>query len=632
MTVQPNLPPTNTLSDGTTTTFPYNFKVLREEHLKATFTVIATGVVTDLEIESYTGIGDDAGGTVTFATAPADDGIVTTDSIAPLSQIEEFNGNKLPPETVERGLDSVAIQNQRQQSQIERSVRFPPSDSQIPTLPAQAQRAGKIVAFDATGAEFELVDGAQASQAAVDQAREQADRAVAAAEYPYTTASTKTVNFMPIQADDLTLFRVDSTGGAITVTLDEIANLSAGYNIGIYRVPDGETVTVQGSNGDLINGQASIDIDSDYLVLDFTHDGSEWIAADKSIIGLPVGTAANNIVALTSEAKLPAVDGSLLTNIEDQIARDMGASALAFIVAQSDAVAVAGSIGPFKLSDNFQSDSLATKTGATYDAANDWYANPETTAQISQGTGTAIGSMTGESGLAAAFDGQTSETYANSAVAFPSASGYANTIGKNWGTAKSVNKAIYYGPTDNPILATGATTIKLQAWDGSAWIDVSTEKSTTASTSAVITIEGEITDTTAYTQHRFNVSGNGTNGIACAEAEFFETIASPNMTLRPTATTITTGAQTILSYFLFDPVDSVTLETDINCKVSIDGYSTLATAELESLGEIGSTGKTLVRALADVSAQTGTSLGYSIETANNKSLRFTDFVGAVPIY
>ena len=144
MTVQTDLPPTNTDSDGVTTTFPYEFKVLREDHLKATFTVIATGAVSDLEIESYTGIGDAAGGTVTFATAPADGGIVTLDSVTPLSQIEQFNGNKLPPETVERGLDSVVIQNQRQQSQIERSVRFPSSDSQIPTLPAQAQRADKI--------------------------------------------------------------------------------------------------------------------------------------------------------------------------------------------------------------------------------------------------------------------------------------------------------------------------------------------------------------------------------------------------------------------------------------------------------------------------------------------------------
>ncbi|MFV1850111.1 MAG: discoidin domain-containing protein [Thalassospira sp.] len=373
MTVQANLPPTNTNSDGVTTTFNYGFKVTREEHLKAIYTVIATGESGDLEIDSVTGIGNDGGGTVTFATAPADGMIVTVDSIAPLSQIEAFTGNKLPPATVERMGDAIAIQNQRQQSQIERSVRFPASDDEIPTLPAKAQRADKILGFTADGSDFLMVEGAAASQAYVDLAEAQADRAVAAASYPYTSGEQKTGAFMPGAGENLTLFTYNAVSD-VPVTLPALSGLAAGYNIGICRTAGSGDLTISAADSALINGGASIVLASDYLCLDFTVNeaGDEWVAEDKALIGLPVGTAANEIVALDEAAKLPAVDGSQLTNVRDDTARDV--SITAYIKADIQANDPAGTYGAL-ISDNFITDSLAVKTNATYDAAGDYYDN-----------------------------------------------------------------------------------------------------------------------------------------------------------------------------------------------------------------------------------------------------------------
>lgn len=60
--------------------------------------------------------------------------------------------------------------------------------------------------------------------------------------------------------------------------------------------------------------------------------------------------------------------------IADQTARDMAASALAYTLAQNDATSITGSIGRFYLSDDFETDSLATKTNATF--VSGYYHNP----------------------------------------------------------------------------------------------------------------------------------------------------------------------------------------------------------------------------------------------------------------
>ena len=124
---------------------------------------------------------------------------------------------------------------------------------------------------------------------------------------------------------------------------------------------------------------------------------------------------------------------------------------------------------------------------------------------------------------------------------------------------------------------------------------------------------------------------NGSNTSLEYRIEITESYGS-NMTLEPSAATVTTGAQDVLGYFVYDPVDSVTLGTDLTVTFSIDGGSTDASASLTALGDLGATGKKLFRAEADVSGQTGTSLIYTITTANTKNLRYTDCVGLIPLY
>ena len=73
-------------------------------------------------------------------------------------------------------------------------------------------------------------------------------------------------------------------------------------------------------------------------------------------------------------------------------------------------------------------------------------------------------------------------------------------------------------------------------------------------------------------------------------------------------------------YVLKQNIDSVSEGTDFRAYASIDGGTSWAEASLTTVGNFGSTDK-LIRAEADVSAQTGTSFKWKITTHNAKSQR-----------
>lgn len=151
--------------------------------------------------------------------------------------------------------------------------------------------------------------------------------------------------------------------------------------------------------------------------------------------------------------------------------------------------------------------------------------------QIPQGTGTLIGNMTASGGLAAAFDGVTSQTQAASSALNPSGSGFNNTVGKDWGAGvtKTVTQFSLWGPNNSGIVNTIDTTVKLQgSQNNSAWVDLYTSATLTGSGSSgyTTTVNSGIDMSTAYRYHRLNFNGNGVNQSSVAEVQFFEPSAS----------------------------------------------------------------------------------------------------------
>ena len=124
------------IGDGTTISFPYNFRVLDARHMVVSVDGVFT---TDY---SMTGIGEDSGGSVNFNTAPASGAEVLLYRSVPIDQLIDYVPyDPFPAETHELGLDKLTMICQQLQEQISRTIILPPGseggyeivlDGQIP--------------------------------------------------------------------------------------------------------------------------------------------------------------------------------------------------------------------------------------------------------------------------------------------------------------------------------------------------------------------------------------------------------------------------------------------------------------------------------------------------------------------
>lgn len=346
-------------------------------------------------------------------------------------------------------------------------------------------------------------------------------------------------------------------------------------------------------------------------------------AASESATGVvELATEAEAIAGVdTSRAVTAAGVAAALAaaSIEDQVARDLALTA--YIKADIAAADPAGVYGDI-MSDNFTSDTLATQTNATYDAAGDFYHNPNLT-QNATGESAEIGD-TPTGGAGALRDGSvTTGHFAAGALKY---------FGVDWGlgtskalttfTVKSggIGSAINYSGNNASTMTFtlyGSNTAPANGTDGTALSSAHNPAANSPSTLYVDTFSADLDSSTAYRYHWIYITS--TQGeISLGEIAFAEQLPTDNMTLRPSAVTLPTANPLDMSmYFRVRDIDVVTEGTDRVVRASIDGGTTWAAATITSLGDYGSTDK-LIRADADVSAQTGSSFVWEITTANNK--------------
>lgn len=143
-------------------------------------------------------------------------------------------------------------------------------------------------------------------------------------------------------------------------------------------------------------------------------------------------------------------------------------------------------------------------------------------------SGTAIGDLAALGGLAAAFDGDTTQNTAE--VARCTAVGLNHYVGKNWGVNQTIRKFVVYAPSNKPYIidGTGEVTIKLRgkstapanATDGTLLATV-----TAAGVAAEITIvETGITQSPlqyVWVNAFVSAAGSGQGDMGIAEVEFY---------------------------------------------------------------------------------------------------------------
>lgn len=125
-------------------------------------------------------------------------------------------------------------------------------------------------------------DDAQVSAAAA---------AAAAASGLFAEVQNKSASYPVVLADEGDLFRVDTTGGAATITLPEVSTLGLvgndAFSVGVVKQAGGNNVTVDGSGSDTLNGGATVVLSVQYEVYIFTAraGSTDWNATPLRSVG-----------------------------------------------------------------------------------------------------------------------------------------------------------------------------------------------------------------------------------------------------------------------------------------------------------------------------------------------------------
>lgn len=140
--------------NGSTTVFAYPFRIRDEDTLKVIL-VSSSGVeTTQTKTTHYTvsGVGDASGGSVTMLTAPASGESLVIQRDMPFTQSTDYtSGDPFPAETHEGALDDLVMNDQQQNSILDRAIKAPEQDASIGSLPIISDRSNKIFAFSAGG-------------------------------------------------------------------------------------------------------------------------------------------------------------------------------------------------------------------------------------------------------------------------------------------------------------------------------------------------------------------------------------------------------------------------------------------------------------------------------------------------
>ena len=142
--------------DGSTTAFAVSFPFYDNTDLVVIERVISTGAETTKTLTTHYTVSGGSGstGTVTAVTAPASTVQWIIKRTIPLTQSIDYTPNDpFPASTHEEGLDRAVMRDQQIDEEIDRSLKFPSTDSTSlsATLPSSVDRASKYLAFDSSG-------------------------------------------------------------------------------------------------------------------------------------------------------------------------------------------------------------------------------------------------------------------------------------------------------------------------------------------------------------------------------------------------------------------------------------------------------------------------------------------------
>jgi hypothetical protein len=136
------------IADGVQTLFVFTFPIFDTDNLQVFVEEV-------LQVGTYTvsGVGASHGGSITFIAPPSAGARITLRRMLPVQRTTDFQeGGDFRAATLNNELDYQTAALQQVQTDMERGLRLSPTDTDAPTtLPVSTERAGKVLAFDASG-------------------------------------------------------------------------------------------------------------------------------------------------------------------------------------------------------------------------------------------------------------------------------------------------------------------------------------------------------------------------------------------------------------------------------------------------------------------------------------------------
>lgn len=358
-------------ADGVQTVFSYGFKCYAKTDLEAVYTD-SLGVESIFDPSNYSmdGLSLDAGGSVTFLTAPTDGGLVTFRLNPPKEQgVNLRNQGPYTPENVERMADRLAMIILAQAEELSRAVKVDISSGISSTeYLAEAQAAAAASEASASNsADSEAAAEIAAAEAAVSAAA----AAAAGAGLKYRSVRVATTANGTISTAYANGQTVD---GVVLVTGDRILlkNQTTASQNGIY------TVNPSGSPTRATDADLWVEIVSSVAIVSAgsTNAGSVWLCTvnDGGTLGstdityIDYGsTIVNGTLALTKLAALAA--NTIVANATGSSASPTAVALAAnqFLARSSAGNMAAKAITDFALS--VLDDSSASAARATLEAA-----------------------------------------------------------------------------------------------------------------------------------------------------------------------------------------------------------------------------------------------------------------------
>ena len=159
MTVSSTTTKNSASGNGSTSAFPYNFKIFSDDDIAVIIRTDSTGAeVTKTKTTHYTvsGVGDSSGGNVTFTSGniPASGETVVLLRSTARTQLTDYVANDpFPAESHENALDKLTFIAQEIEEELGRSIKVSKtntiSSSEFTT--SATERANKILSFDTSG-------------------------------------------------------------------------------------------------------------------------------------------------------------------------------------------------------------------------------------------------------------------------------------------------------------------------------------------------------------------------------------------------------------------------------------------------------------------------------------------------